>query len=290
MNNKSFMSRNLSIGLLTIFLSVFIFPQLHFAQESLAGGGEKTIPNIPTLDETIKIALNHNSNQPKNEIIYSVKENYHTIQLKNDQLKISNEVKGHFETAIEKAVEKMESDEADITQSQITKLKLGLAGAKGDIIKYTSASLKARLNLGKLMGVDLHPDADLDEHNLVQIKTPYKTLEDFLKLQNKNSNKPESSGDPAQLKERISDEKMHSLKEAFINLNEKMEFTKLARKNRRMTRALLVTEVANYDFGIGSGGDLFEALIIYTKLLNGFHQSVYGFNVGVAELEKIYFE
>ncbi|MGV7220262.1 MAG: hypothetical protein ACQ9MH_01905 [Nitrospinales bacterium] len=284
------MSRNLSIGFLTILLSVFIFPQLHFAQVSLAGGGEKTIPNIPALNETIKIALNHNSNKPKHEIIYSVKENYYLIQLKNDQLKISNEVKGHFETAIEKAEEKMESDEADITQSQITKLKLGLAGAKGDIIKYTSASLKARLKLGRLMGVDLHPDAELDEHNLIQIKTQYKTLEEYLKLTNKNSSEIEKSGDPGQLKPRISEEKMHLLKEAFITLNEKKGFTNLARKNRRMTRALLVTEVANYDFGLGSGGDLFEALIIYTKLLNGFYQSVYGYNIGVAELDKIYSE
>ena len=290
MKYKYFLSRNSQIELLIIFLSVFIFSQLHFSQVSLASGSEKSIPNIPTLDETIKIALNHNSSQPKSETIYLVKENYHLIQLKNDQLKISKEVQGHFETAIEKAEEKMESDEADITQSQITKLKLGLAGANGDIIKYTSASLKARLELGKLMGVNLHQDAELDEHNLVQIKIPYKTFEEYLKFQKQNAPSPDTSGEPGKLIPGISDEKIHSLKVAFIDLDEKMQFTKLARKNRRMTRALLVTEVANYDFGLGSGGDLFEALIIYTKLLNGFHQSVYGFNLGVANLEKLYSE
>ena len=60
----------------------------------------------------------------------------------------------------------------------------------------------------------------------------------------------------------------------------------LARKNRKMTRALLVSEVANYDFGIGDSGDLFQALIIYTRVLNGYYDSVYNFNLLVAKLDR----
>jgi len=276
------MKESVSTGFLVFFLAGFSCLQFFYSQVSWANGEGQAVAKVPSLEETIKLALKYNSGAPHNEIIYAVKENYYLIQQKYDQLKIVEEVKDHFETAIEKAEEKMESDEADVTQSQITKLKLGRAGALSDIIKYQSASRQAKLSLGKLLGMDLPPDTGLAENKLIQIKPPYKTLDDYLRLQK------EKSGGPGQLINKMSEDKMLSLKEAFVQLEEKRDLAILARKSRRMTRALLVTEVANYDFGIGSGADLFEALIIYTRLLNGFHKSVYGFNLAVANLDKIY--
>lgn len=288
MNFRHEMKDSLSIGLLIFFLSFFLCTHLFYSQIGSANGEEQAVPEVPSLEETIQLALKQNPGEPQNEIIYSVKENYYLIQLKSDQLEILEEVQEHFETAIEKAEEKMESDEADVTQSQITKLKLGRAGAVSDIIKYQSASLQAKLSLGRILGVDLSPEAELSEKKLVQLRIPYETLEDYLRFQNGNPGSTGSGGVLGQLKKIMSEEKALSLKEAFIKLNEKRELAALARKNRRMTRALLVTEVANYDFGLGDGGDLFEALIIYTRLLNGFHQSVYGFNLAVVNLDKIY--
>nr|NIQ01670.1 hypothetical protein [Nitrospinaceae bacterium]NIR55677.1 hypothetical protein [Nitrospinaceae bacterium]NIS86121.1 hypothetical protein [Nitrospinaceae bacterium]NIT82965.1 hypothetical protein [Nitrospinaceae bacterium]NIU45168.1 hypothetical protein [Nitrospinaceae bacterium] len=52
-------------------------------------------------------------------------------------------------------------------------------------------------------------------------------------------------------------------------------------------RALLVTEVANYDFGLGNEGDLFEALMIYTRVLVGYYEALYGFNRSVYHFVKI---
>ena len=68
---------------------------------------------------------------------------------------------------------------------------------------------------------------------------------------------------------------------------ETREKLNIARKNRKITRALLVAEVANYDFGIGDPGDLFEALIIYTRVLSGYYDSVYNFNLAVADLNRV---
>ena len=48
-----------------------------------------------------------------------------------------------------------------------------------------------------------------------------------------------------------------------------------------------MSEVANYDFGIGDAGDLFEALIIYTRVLSGYYDSVYNFNLAVADLNRV---
>jgi len=75
-------------------------------------------------------------------------------------------------------------------------------------------------------------------------------------------------------------------KKAFLKVIEAKKKMQLARKNRKMTRALLVSEVANYDFGIGDSGDLFQALIIYTRVLNGYYDSVYNFNLSIAKLDR----
>jgi hypothetical protein len=61
----------------------------------------------------------------------------------------------------------------------------------------------------------------------------------------------------------------------------------LGKKNRKITRALLVAEVANYDFGIGDSKELFEALIMYTRVFSSYLDSIYTLNVSAAELEKL---
>ena len=76
------------------------------------------------------------------------------------------------------------------------------------------------------------------------------------------------------------------LRKVFLKVVEASKKMKLARKNRKMTRALLVSEVANYDFGIGEPNNLFQALIIYTRVLNGYYDSVYKYNLSVAILDR----
>ena len=71
-----------------------------------------------------------------------------------------------------------------------------------------------------------------------------------------------------------------------INKNLAKEKLNLSKVNRKISRALLVSEVANYDFGIGDAGVLFEALIIYTRVLSGYYDSFYNFNLAVAELNR----
>ena len=78
-----------------------------------------------------------------------------------------------------------------------------------------------------------------------------------------------------------------ALKTGYLKAVETREKLNLARKNRKITRALLVSEVANYDFGIGEPADLFEALIIYTRVLSGYYDSVYNFNLAVADLNRV---
>ena len=74
-------------------------------------------------------------------------------------------------------------------------------------------------------------------------------------------------------------------KKVFLKVSEARGQLDLAKGSRKITRALLVTELANYDFGIGDSGDLFQALIIYTRVLSGYYETVYNFNLAVAELK-----
>jgi len=281
---------------LIVSFSLTILGQVLFAGHVGANGEDKNTPALASLEETIQIALKYNPDQDPEEIIFSVKENYYLIQLKHTQLEVVDEVRGHFETAIEKAQEKMESDESDITQSQITKLKLGHAGALNDIVKHESASKTAKLTLGNLIGEELNSDIQLTDNKLVPLKFPYKTLENYLAYRKKNSSgasnkgtsSKESKGGPGQLVKRMDREKLFSLYEIYIELDKKRGIMAIAKKNRKITRALLITELANYDFGIGSSADLFEALMIYTRLLSGYYQTIYDFNLAIAKLEKMY--
>ncbi|MBC8285216.1 MAG: hypothetical protein H8E32_15490, partial [Nitrospinae bacterium] len=126
-------------------------------------------------------------------------------------------------------------------------------------------------SLSDILNNEYQPNADLLEPDIFPLKFEFKKFEKWV-LQN-----GDTSG---------ANKKDILLNKAFLKVIEAMKKMKLARKNRKMTRALLVSEVANYDFGIGSSGDLFQALIIYTRVLSGYYESVYKFNLSVAELDR----
>ncbi|MFQ5481163.1 MAG: hypothetical protein ACE5ER_00290 [Nitrospinaceae bacterium] len=226
------------------------------------------------MDSAVRLALQSHPKAKPEVVVFEVKSNLHRILSLKEELSIADEVRGHFEKAVNKAEEKMEEGEGDISQSAITKLKLGLAGTMNDITKFTAEMAIARLKLGYWIGREIPDSAVPSEKRLAAIDFSPTRLEAYYKWVNK----------PPHLK----DEPLLILKEAVIKVNLAREQMALARKNRKITRALLVTEVANYDFGIGDEGELFEALIIYTRVLVGYYQTIYEFNLKVLEFEKTY--
>ncbi len=253
-----------------IFLSLMILG--HTSALALAGGPDVVNP-IPSLEEAVQLALKNNSGQDVSDTIYEVKKYYYQLLTKKEQLGISDEVRGHFEKAVTKAQEKMESDESDVSQSTITKLKLGLSGTRNDISNFNAKIDIACLYLTHLLGQKIDREAPEPEGGLSVVVFPYETLESFQKSQN--------PGKPLKDLSRVKAE------EALVEINKSREKLKLARESRKITRALLVTEVANYDFGIGNEGDLFEALIIYTKVLVGYYDTIYQFNLDVLDFNRL---
>lgn len=247
-----------------------------------AGVQTETLKALPPLSEAVQRALKHGGGTraeslSEAEIVYEVKTAYDRIRARKDQIGISKEVQGHFEKAVTNAEQKFEEGEGDITQGSLTKLKLGRAGTLNDISQFESDIALARLDLERLMGVRIDPAFKMDDTGLTAREFPFRTLEDYRDQHGKGSANP---GGSVEIGRRV------ALEKALVRVNQARSQFDLARQNRKMTRALLVTEVANYDFGIGSEKDLFETLIIYTRVLVGFYDALYHFNEAVAAFER----
>ncbi len=250
-----------------VLLGMLLVVSLLTISSSYAGG-IKPIPSLnKILDEARASfsAKNNSTSLQDKELL--IKQLYYQIQYQTQKLEILKEVKGHFEKSISKAEEKYDEGEEGISQSDITKLKLGLAGTLNDIYETDTDLQISRLSLSDSLHNSFLPEAELKEPDISPIEFEFEDYETWIGQAGDNHNE-------------------FLLKKAFLKVNEARQKMYLAKKNRKMTRALLVSEVANYDFGIGDPGDLFQALIIYTRVLTGYYDSVYNFNLSVAKLVR----
>ena len=229
------------------------------------------INSIPELSKILTTVRSLDNKNQLHEKEYLIKKFYYQIQYQKQKLDILNEVKGHFEKSIGKAEEKYDEGEENISQTDITKLKLGLAGTLNDIYEAETGLKTSKLSLSEILDTKYDINAKMFSPDILPVKFEFNNYEEW-SLQNKIVSKIHK--------------RVILLKKSFLKVNEKKNKMVLARKNRKMTRALLVSEVANYDFGIGDPSDLFQALIIYTRVLSGYYESVYKFNLSVAELNR----
>jgi hypothetical protein len=209
---------------------------------------------------------------------FQVQKFYYQIQSKSQKLKILNEVKDHFEKAVVKAEENFNSDEGEVSQSAITKLKLGLAGTLNDIVELESQIKIARLSLALVSKNAYSADREMSDLEITPVEFSFKNYAEWFKVSGLVLRNDEPSSGS------FADEV--ALNTAYLKSEENQAKLGIAKNNRKITRALLVSEVANYDFGIGDPADLFEALIIYTRVLSGYYDSVYNFNLAVADLNR----
>ena len=114
------------------------------------------------------------------ELVYQAKKYYYGIQANDEQLKISEEVRGHFEKAVTEAEEKFETADGEITQSAITKLKLGLSGTLNDLAQFENDKKLSQLRLGKLIGREIHDDVEMGERSLERLEFPFQTVAEYL--------------------------------------------------------------------------------------------------------------
>jgi hypothetical protein len=294
------MRKILSNGILSRFTRFIIVIAILTLCQFRAFGSwaeSKSKPAI-SLQEIIELALEINSkglstnnSLPSEDVTFLVKKHYFQIQTKLEQLATAQEVRGHFQKAVKKSEKTFEQGDGIVSQSDITKLKLGLSDILSNIADLEYDLQIARLDLGKLINQELKSHSDIGKVDPLPIKFLYNDFEDFLRAKNFFSKTKKQSADitilPTREPVRLSETNKLLLYKAYIAVKASNAKMMIGKKNRKITRALLITEVANYDFGIGNSEALFEALIIYTRVFSSYLDSIYAFNLAVVKLEKL---
>ena len=255
-----------------------------------------------SLQELIELSLDYNSKNrankkylPPEHITFLVKKYFYQIEIQVEQLGTAKEVRGHFQKAVEKSKEIFDSGEGDVSQVDLTKLKLGLSKTLNNIIDLEHDIQIGKLNLGKLNNQELRDRNDITVTDPIPIDFPYTSFDGYLKAKNLTSQAKKIISEAGIVSNEINVDQSTKLTEenslllykAFLGVTSSKDKVMLGKKNRKITRALLVSEVANYDFGIGDSQELFEALIMYTRVYNSYLDSIYTLNVSAAELEKL---
>ena len=182
-----------------------------------------------------------------------------------------------------------------MSQADLTKLKLGLSNTLSNIIDLKYDLQIGKLNLGKLINQELRDGNDITVTDPIPIDFPYTSFDDYLNAKKLTPPAKKITGKVgivsneihAEQPTKLTEENRLLLYKAYLGVTSSKDKVMLGKKNRKITRALLVAEVANYDFGIGDSQELFEALIMYTRVYNSYLDSIYTLNVSAAELEKL---
>ena len=255
-----------------------------------------------SLQELIELSLDYNSKNrankkylPPEHITFLVKKYFYQIEVQVEQLDTAKEVREHFQKAVEKSKEIFDSGEGDVSQADLTKLKLGLSNTLSNIIDLKYDLQIGKLSLGKLINQELRDGNDITVTDPIPIDFPYTSFDDYLNAKKLTPPAKKITGKVgivsneihAEQPTKLTEEKRLLLYTAYLGVTSSKDKVMLGKKNRKITRALLVAEVANYDFGIGDSQELFEALIMYTRVFSSYLDSIYTLNVSAAELEKL---
>ncbi len=269
------------------------------AGTALAGGMDvEPKPTIISLDEAWKNVL---KNSEKNSSIsaqlkeksfrsslwFTTTKNFYRIQFYEEALKKARETKEHFDQAIEKAESSYDEDDENVTQFIITKLKLGLAEMKNHVAEFSSELEQSKVELGALIRKNLFDPGLKINKPLKPVEFTYHSWEEFLKkkpgfFSHENNSKQNYN----LFGNRNLEFKVRS-QQAFIRVLEAGKKMRSARKVNKSVRALMAMESSNYDLGLGNPVDLFDSFLIHARHINVSLESVYNFNVAVAEWRQI---
>ena len=225
----------------------------------------------------------------KSFLWFKTAKSYYQIQFYEQALKKSIDTRNYFDKALEKAEKSYEEEDKNVTQLIITNLKLGLAEIENKIARFSSKLEHAKVELGFLMGKDFFDLLLKVEKPLRAVSFPYQNWQDFLK---KN---PEFFNQGNSLAQNNNESLIRNLKlefkirshQAFIRILEARKKMQIASRVSKSLRALMAIETSNYDLGLGKPLDLFDSFLIYSRHINVSLESIYNFNIAVAEWRRV---
>ena len=282
-------------------ISVALFVLLQTSVCLLLAADTKSGTTI-SLQELIELSLDYNSKNrvnkkylPPEHITFLVKKYFYQIEIQMEKLDTAKDIRDHFQKAIEKFGEIFDSEEGGVSQADLTKLKLGLSNTLSNIIDLKYDLQIGKLNLGKLINQELRDGNDITVTDPIPIDFPYTSFDDYLNAKKLTPPAKKITGKVgivsneihAEQPTKLTEENSLLLYKAFLGVTSSKDKVMLCKKNRKITRALLVAEGANHDFGIGDSQELFEALIMYARIFSSYLDSIYTLNVSAAELEKL---
>ncbi len=139
-------------------LGAFNKLKLEFSQPIYAFGKFKSLYKAAQSNLAVTLA---EKNSTQDEIIYIIKELYYSILLNRQIIKSLSEIRDNFKQGLEKAEQKLKANNTNVKQSDILKLKIGLAKIEMNYFKSKQGqdlafeSLKSMLNIAPNIPFDL---------------------------------------------------------------------------------------------------------------------------------------
>ncbi len=301
-----------------------------------------------------------------NELLLKVHELYYGLVVARQLLESTQEVQKNFTDAREAVEERLEKGTPNVTESDLLKIRVGLAGVSKAVNKLERESQLAKEALRRTLALPENSDFDVADQILKPVSFDLKPLDDYLaaaearnpdikrlkagvaaeeaRYQAEKSrfypsvlavggfksavapgrvdpdnpflvddfhdlsggaalavqwdlNLLQTNADVHQKKARAM--KMKStyrdgasgvalqVKDKYQRVKEKQANLDASLEARKAGRALLVLNLTNFKFGIGSGKDLFDALSLYARTAGEYFETVFDYNMAVAELQSV---
>jgi outer membrane protein TolC len=302
----------------------------------------------------------------KSDLVLRVHELYYGLVLSRQLLDSMREVEKNFSEARNLAEERLERNEASVTEADVLKLRVGLAGVTKAVHRLEREAQVTKEALRQAMGLESRTDFDVSDTLLKPVSYELKPLETYLReteehnpdvkrlkaavaaeesryLAEKSKFYPtvlavggvnyavapgrpdidnpflnddfnytrgggalalqwdlnfwQVNAEVQQKRARLQKTRASyqtgvtsiqlSVKDKYHRAREKQDNLEASQEARKAGRGLLVLNVTNFKFGIGTGKDVFEALSLYTRTASDYFESIFDYNMAVAELQAV---
>lgn len=116
----------------------------------------------------------------RNAVAAAVKELYYNLLLSRQIKELLTESQKNFRTALEKAQERLEAQEGTVTQKDVLRLRIGLAGVTKEIFSLERAAAVALAALKRQLGLPADTDFDIADTSLQPVEPQLQSLPAYL--------------------------------------------------------------------------------------------------------------
>jgi outer membrane protein len=321
--------------------------------------------NIEAASENVNVQM---ASQAKatSDLVVKLHEAYYGLVVSRQLLDAMQELQKNFTEARDIAEQRLDKNEPSVTESDVLKLRVGLANVTKAVHKLERETQMAKEGLRRFLGFTDADDFDVADQILKPVSYELKPVDYY--LQQAEANNPElkrvkaalaaeearyqaektkryptllavggvnyavaparpdlhnpflnddfnTSGAGGALalqwdlnifqvnaeiqQKKVKYLKMRSVyddarsgvalqvKDKYQRVKEKQDNLDASQESRKAGRGLLVLNLTNFKFGIGTGKDVFEALSLYSRTSGEYFENVFDYDMAVAELKSV---